>query len=141
MVKCPKPKEHDVQKAIVQALRAAGFHVYETTAYRQKGPSGVDRGVPDLLVSHPLIRGYFVGLEVKRDEKAPLSLEQKAAVEAERYVISTDPGHALKHCLERLLWGTCHMSDPRADGEYHERQAARDKAKAIVDQLVSRRAA
>lgn len=135
MVRCAKPKEHDVQRAVVQALRCAGFHVYETTAYRQKGPSGVDKGVPDLLVSHNLVRGYLVGLEVKRDRQAPLSPEQKAAVEAERYVVTTGPGHAVNHCVEKLLWGTCHISDPRCDEEHLEREAARQRAMRIVEQL------
>ncbi len=67
----PKVREHELQKAIVDALRARGHLVYETTAYRQKGASGVDKGIPDLLVlprnwkGDPKLTGYLRGIEVK----------------------------------------------------------------------------
>lgn len=71
----PQPKEHDVQAAIVKVLQTRGHLVYETTAYRQKGESGVDKGIPDLLVlqkphrSNGYDAGKLVGLEVKRPGK------------------------------------------------------------------------
>lgn len=61
-----RPKERDVQDAIVAALRFAGFHVMHTSAFRQKGPSGVSKGVPDLLVSIDGFPYWFIGIEVKR---------------------------------------------------------------------------
>lgn len=142
-MKCLKAKEHDVQRVIVRALRLAGFHVYETTAYRQKGPSGMDKGIPDLLVSHPLIKGYFVGLEVKRDEKAPLTQEQVEAVAAERYVTTTGPDHAVRHCLQRLLCASVHWSDPAfgAEAVQEARLNAVERATRVADQLGRRKAA
>lgn len=70
-----RPKEHEVQAQIVDALRLCGLVVQETTAYRQKGASGVDKGIPDLLVWIPGFK-TAIGLEVKRDEKAPRTTEQ-----------------------------------------------------------------
>jgi hypothetical protein len=75
-----KLKEHEVQAQIVDALRLCGLVVQETTAYRQKGSSGVDKGVPDLLVWVPGFK-TAIGLEVKRDEKAPRTPEQRAMCE------------------------------------------------------------
>lgn len=58
--------ESDVQKATVELLRLAGFDVRHTTAYRQRGPSGVSLGVPDLLVGHIGAPGSLLGIEVKK---------------------------------------------------------------------------
>jgi len=82
-------KEHELQAQIVDALRASGFSVYETTAYRQKGSSGVDRGVPDLLVAlDASIPGQFLGLEVKRPGKVRYSsIEQEEAAKKGHIVI------------------------------------------------------
>lgn len=99
----PRPTERTVQETTVQLLRAAGFHVLETSAWRQKGPSGVDKGVPDLLVSHALRPYVFVGIEMKRDSKAPVSPEQKEHRDACRYVVCWDPVSALDHAVSWLL--------------------------------------
>lgn len=61
-----RPKEDEVQKAITDALTLARIPFYETTAFRQKGSTGVDKGVPDLLVPIPGHTGCYIGLEVKR---------------------------------------------------------------------------
>lgn len=62
------PLEADVQAGIKQALELAGWTVLSTSARRQKAPSGVSRGVPDLLAGHPDLGPVWVGLEVKRSE-------------------------------------------------------------------------
>lgn len=72
--------EHEIQGQMVDALRAAGLVVLETTAYRQRGPSGVDRGVPDLLVFVPGVLGC-VGLEVKA-AKGRISVAQRELLNA-----------------------------------------------------------
>lgn len=91
------PKEHDVQKAIVDCLRLAGLTVYETTAYRQEGTSGVDKGIPDLLVVHPLIPCHFIGLEVKPPGKVKFSSpEQERAWLENHFVIVQSEGDALR---------------------------------------------
>lgn len=61
-----RPFEKDVQAAIVEALRLAGAEVMQTSAWRQRGPSGVSPGVPDLLVFHPRVPRACLPLEVKR---------------------------------------------------------------------------
>ncbi len=58
--------EREVQEQIVEALSLAGFEVRHTSAWRQKGPSGVSPGVPDLLVAHVAAPGSLLGIEVKR---------------------------------------------------------------------------
>jgi hypothetical protein len=116
-VRVPRPpKEHEVQKSIVDALRLAGCTVRETTAYKQKGPSGVDKGVPDLLVFVPVVQGpkVYIGLEVKRDGKAPLTPEQKAAVESGEYSIVWSPEQALQ-AVEKELWNMCVLPSQRCD--------------------------
>ncbi len=82
------PLEHETQAAIVDALRLAGVTVFETTAYRQKGPSGVDRAIPDLLLSDADACTY-TGIEVKRPVKdwKYSSLEQEIAHKEGRFVV------------------------------------------------------
>ena len=102
----PVVKEHDIQREIVIAVRFCGLEVYETTAYKQKGPSGVDKGIPDLLVcvpGHPI----YIGVEVKRPGGAasPIkysSPEQRAAHEKGHFVIATSLGAALA-CISAAL--------------------------------------
>lgn len=90
------PLEHEVQKTIVDSLVLAGFTVKETTAYKQKGASGVDKGIPDLLVFHPLLRYTYHGQEVKRPGKIRFSSpEQKAAYEAFEYPVVQSAEEAL----------------------------------------------
>jgi hypothetical protein len=100
--KAPRPLERDVQKAIVDALRLAGLRVRETSAWKQKAPSGVDKGIPDLLVFAPEVPLIYFGLEVKRDSKAAWTKEQKAAVNAGEYVVVTTPHEALQYIEGRL---------------------------------------
>lgn len=94
--KLPAPREHEVQAAIVDVLRLAGFVVLETTAYRQKGTSGVDEGIPDLLVYHPHCGMNCLGLEVKRSEKAPRRPAQVAMADQGFYPFVWSPLAALK---------------------------------------------
>jgi hypothetical protein len=78
-------KETDQQAQMVDALRLCGFTVYETQTRRVAGKSGVDRGVPDLLIAHPLVHYCLCGLEVKRPVRGRFSAEQSAAVAARHY--------------------------------------------------------
>jgi hypothetical protein len=58
--------ERDIQAAIVEALELAGCSCMQTSAWRQKGPSGITKGIPDLLVRWPgLAAGLTLGIEVK----------------------------------------------------------------------------
>lgn len=98
----PKIHEHDLQRAIVDALRAHGHLVYETTAYRQKGASGVDKGIPDLLVlpknwrGDPTLTGYLRGIEVKVPGKIKWSSpEQELAWLDGSFVVVQSPVAAI----------------------------------------------
>lgn len=93
-----KATEHQTQAAIVAALRLAGFTVRETTAFRQKGPSGVDKGIPDHLVCHRQIPLLYLPLEVKRSgcEREYSSLEQRLAHESGEFMIVSSVEDALK---------------------------------------------
>ncbi|MCC7229782.1 MAG: hypothetical protein IT203_05260 [Fimbriimonadaceae bacterium] len=104
-MKPPVMKEHELQAQIVDALRASGFSVYETTAYRQKGSSGVDRGVPDLLVAlDASIPGQFLGLEVKRPGKVRYSsIEQEEAAKKGHIVVVQSLGDVLTILATTLL--------------------------------------
>jgi hypothetical protein len=96
-------KESDVQKLIVDALRLAGLTVLHTSAYRQKGPSGVSKGVPDLLVAHPLLQGCFIGIEVKKPGAIKWSSEeQRLLYETGCTLVAQSPGDALRH-----VYGFC----------------------------------
>ncbi len=96
-----KVTEHQIQAAIVDALVAAGFRVKHTTAYRQKGASGVSKGIPDLLVSHPHFPNCYLGIEVKTPT-GKLSPEQKLAVTIGEYVIARSPIEAVRAAAEWL---------------------------------------
>lgn len=90
-------REHELQKQIVDALKLAGFDVLETTAYRQKGPSGMDKGVPDLLVSHKVLPVTFLGIEVKLPGKIKWSsLEQRELWERGRFHVAQSPAQAVE---------------------------------------------
>lgn len=91
------PREHEIQAEIKTAVELAGFTVYETTAYRQKGPSGVDKGIPDLLVACDLYPHIYLGMEVKRDASKPKwsSPEQEQAARANRFVVVDSAASAL----------------------------------------------
>lgn len=115
-IRIPVPKEHEVQSAIVDALRLADCTVRETTAYRQKGSSGVDKGIPDLLVYVPVQDGpkVYIGLEVKRNHEARVTPEQKEAIANGEYSIVTTPEEALR-AIEKELWNMCILPSQRRD--------------------------
>lgn len=78
MNKLPEPREHDVQDAIVQWLQLHQYYVLVTTAYKQRGSSGVQKGIPDLLVGHKRFGpGVLIGLEVKRPGKHEFSSKEQ----------------------------------------------------------------
>lgn len=107
-----KPREHEIQKAIADVLRLAGATVLETTAYRQKGPSGTDKGVPDLLVFHP---ATALPIALCLEVKAPggrLSLEQKVLRERGFIRIVESPEEALKE-LSLFVTFTAQMMQER----------------------------
>lgn len=100
--KLPPPLEADVQSRIVDALRLAGWTVLSTSARRQKAPSGVSKGVPDLLASHPSIGPCWLGIEVKRSEshaKAFSCDEQRQLAEAGLTVVCWSASGALIHAV------------------------------------------
>ncbi|MCW5936753.1 MAG: VRR-NUC domain-containing protein [Fimbriimonadaceae bacterium] len=97
-MKKPVPRERQVQESIVEALQLAGFDVKHTSAWRQKGASGVSKGIPDLLVWHPRCEMMCFGIEVKRPGGC-LSPEQREAVEKGRYRVATGPVEALEAAL------------------------------------------
>lgn len=87
--------ERQVQEAAVEALRLAGFVVLQTTAWRQKGPSGVSPGVPDLLVTHSDAPwGCWLGIEMKRPG-GRLTPAQKWLADAGRIVVARSAEDAL----------------------------------------------
>lgn len=99
----PKPLEHEVQAAIVDAITHCGFVVFETTAFRQKESSGVDKGIPDLLVACTLHPFTYFGIEVKRPGNVRFtSPEQKQAYRDRRFVIAQSVQDALAE-LDRWL--------------------------------------
>lgn len=93
-------REHELQKQIIDALVLAGFDVKETTAYKQKGPSGTDKGISDLLVRHSFWKkGVSLCLEVKRQGSVRWSSpEQKAAHDQGWFYVVQSPKEALIHC-------------------------------------------
>ncbi len=96
-------REHELQKQIVDALKIAGFDVLETTAYRQKGSSGVDKGVPDLLVSHKVLPVTFLGIEVKQPGHIKWSsLEQRELWERGRFHVAQSPVQAVEQSTKWL---------------------------------------
>lgn len=116
-------KEHDLQKQIVDALILAGFDVLETTAYRQKGSSGVAKGIPDLLVSHKVLQGTFLGVEVK--PPGPIkwsSPEQKQLAEERRFYVAQSPSEAIDRAWS---WLNLFTSWPFSDCEGDVAQAIR----------------
>lgn len=106
----PALKEWDIQKQIVDAIKAAGFSVYETTAYRQKGPSGCSKGIADVLVHVPQNPGMYFGIEVKRPGPiAWSSPEQERAHSCRHFVVAQSPEMAL---LELMAVCTRYALDP-----------------------------
>lgn len=107
--------EHEIQAAIVDALRLAGFSVRETTAYKQRGSSGIDKGIPDLLIAHPLAPQIYLGIEVKRPGEIKWSsTEQHQAFLASEFWIATSPEEGIRQVLdfvdERIPHGPLHSN-------------------------------
>ena len=59
--------EARLQGEIRRALELHGMHVWSTSAFRQRGPSGVSPGIPDLYVLDPARRrAAFMEVKTKR---------------------------------------------------------------------------
>lgn len=101
--------ETQLQAAIVEVLKLAGFSVKHTSAFRQTGPSGVSKGIPDLLVSHRGIPLCYFGMEVKLPS-GKLSPEQQQAVSAREYVVVRSPIDALDQAIE-IMGSRIHETD------------------------------
>lgn len=124
-------REHELQKQIVDALKIAGFDVLETTAYRQKGPSGVDKGVPDLLVSHKVLPVTFLGIEVKLPGKIKWSsLEQRELWECGRFHVAQSPGQAVE---KAVLWLESFLRWPFSDIPADDVRSAVSRAKRTLE--------
>lgn len=105
--------EHELQARIKFALEVAGFGVWHTSAFRQKGPSGVSKGVPDLLVWHVLVPRTFLGIEVKRPGRvAYSSAQQREAHEADRFHLVQSDAQA----VFAAHWWLCRCRDGFKDG-------------------------
>lgn len=98
-------KESQLQQAIKDALVLAGFRVLHTSAHRQKGPSGVSPGVPDLLVTHQCCKPNWLGIEVKTD-KGRLSPAQKELADLGMVKVARSPREAAWEAWKWLCWNT-----------------------------------
>ncbi len=88
--------ESEIQESIVTALQLAGLTVYSTSTHRQKGPSGCDRGIPDLLVCSSFFPHVYLGIEVKKPKGWTFSSpEQKQAYAEARFRLVHSPEEAL----------------------------------------------
>lgn len=99
--KAPIAPESQIQADIVKALTVAGFRVKVTSAPLQRGKSGVTKGIPDLLVSHPGLPFFYIGMEVKTP-KGTVRPEQLAASQANEYRIVRSVEDALAHALAAM---------------------------------------
>ncbi|MEQ1935595.1 MAG: hypothetical protein ABL962_17180 [Fimbriimonadaceae bacterium] len=115
MAKSILPLEHEVQASIKQALEWANFSVDHTSAFLQKGSSGVSRGIPDLLISCRLYPHTYFGIEVKRDATKPVwsSAEQMTAAFEDRFIVVDNPTDALRGLRD---WVLRMGGEPRAQG-------------------------
>lgn len=108
------PKEYAVQDAIIKTLRLAGFGVLHTSAFRQKGASGVSKGVPDLLVYHELVPQTFFALEVKRPGPIRYSSpEQKRLAEINVIAVAQDEHTALALAHNWLVFALYGFTDTK----------------------------
>ena len=104
-----RPTERDAQENGQQALRLAGFIVRHTSAWRQKGPSGVSRGIADLLVKHPACDlDISLELEYKRPGKIKYTSEEQRFAHEKGYIrIAQTDEEALRwgrHFVERFAY-------------------------------------
>lgn len=96
-------KEAPLQLAIVESLQYCGLEVYETSTHRQKGSSGVDKGIADLLVPHPCLRYTALCIEVKRPGNIRWSSpEQRRAAELAHTIVVRGIEEALDAVAEWL---------------------------------------
>lgn len=115
----PIATEAQIQQGIIQLLELAGFVVWSTSRVRRRcshcgsyssGGDGVEKGLPDVVFSHPRIPRLMGGIEVKGPRTA-VSPEQRAAAEAGCYAICRTPEEA---ALAVFNWWTSYArcSDP-----------------------------
>lgn len=118
--------EYSTQSSIVDALKLAGFSVRKTVAFRQKGPSGVDKGIADLLVFHPCFAPFFaLCIEVKKPGPIKWSSpEQRDAHEDGEFDVAQSAEQALEIGIAAL-----ELSDSKAKRIYVE------KAQKILDAI------
>lgn len=98
----PRPTEHQIQAEIVEAMTLAGFEVLHTTAFRQKGPSGVAKGVPDLLCFHPCCLYGALCIEVKRPGGKWTNEKQRELNERGLVAKAESAEDALHHAVQWL---------------------------------------
>ncbi len=94
-MKRPIATEAQIQRAIIELLELAGFVVWSTSRVRRRCPEckafvpggdGVDRGLPDIVFTHPSMPRLLGGIEVK-GPTTTISPEQRAAADAGAYPI------------------------------------------------------
>ncbi len=96
--------EQETQAAIVDAIALCGLEVLHTSAFRQKGSSGVSKGLPDLFIVHPGMPWTYMGIEVKKP--GPIkwsSIEQEIAGTSLRFATAQSPVEALTAIRAWLL--------------------------------------
>lgn len=78
------PLEREIQKSIVQYLRASGWQVWQTSQGFRRDPGGtrMTPGIPDLYTIHP--EHGAVWLEVKRGKVGRVSVAQRAFADDHR---------------------------------------------------------
>lgn len=103
--------EQEIQDSISDLLSGLGFTVLHTNTHGVRGPTGVSRGVPDLLVYHKEFpSGVSIGLEVKKPKGWKWSsYEQWEAWENKRTKLVFSP-----HCAVMAVWDAYDMIDPFA---------------------------
>lgn len=111
--------EAETQAAIVDAIALCGLEVLHTSAFKQKGASGVSKGIPDLLIPHPALPWTYMGIEVKKPGTIKWSSpEQEAAARALRFatvqtaaqaisairvwLLDVIPGHLEHDCIWKI---------------------------------------
>lgn len=108
--------EKDDQAAIVEILKLFGFGVKSTSTHRQRGPSGCDKGIADLIVFDREMPFLSICIEVKRSDK-PLKLtpEQVTANNLKEFFVATSADEAVlglaiisKHYkIKSVAFGRC----------------------------------
>ena len=114
--------EAQVQAAIIERLTLAGYTVVSTSRIRKgvrcrcgqwlvpSGGDGVTKGCPDLFVTHHAWPpSMWVAIEVKGSH-TPVSDEQRAMIQQERYFVARDQdtAHQLLVEAETVILGKSH---------------------------------